>query len=102
MRTGTSARNRLVIGAALLVGGMSAGALLSASLFAPAVEKAHRVGACLALETGAMYGAIDDKTRSMIMRSLASPAWTAAPSVMGSYRALDATCIDLSKRSQDH
>jgi len=67
-------------------------------LFTSAVEDAHRVGACLAIETGAMYGAIDDKTRRMIMRTLASPAWHTSSGMIGGYNALHATCATLAKR----
>lgn len=58
-------------------------------------EQAHRAGACLALDTGAMYGAIDDKTRRMAMRAMTRNSLYPNTVSMGSYRVLSATCSGL-------
>lgn len=58
-------------------------------------EQAHRAGACLALDTGAMYGAIDDKTRRMVMRAMTRNGLDPNTGSMGSYRVLSAACSGL-------
>ena len=83
----------LALGAAAVAFGVAV--LAGRLVIVAAAEEAQRKGACLAIETAQMYGALDEKTRRLVLKALTEPGLQPANAAFGNHRALVKTCAGL-------